>query len=71
MCAGAIVLARIPNLVFGVADPKRGGAVSIFNIVQHPDLIHRCEVISGIEEASCRFLLQDFFRQRRQQSSES
>jgi len=70
MCAGAIVLARIPQLVFGVADPKRGGAVSVFNIVQHPDLIHRCEVIAGIREEECRFILQDFFRQRRQEQKQ-
>jgi len=69
MCAGAIVLARIPLLVFGVADPKRGGAVSVFNIVQHPGLIHRCEVITGIQEEQCRFILQEFFRQRRQEKN--
>jgi tRNA(adenine34) deaminase len=67
MCAGAIVLARIPLLVYGVADPKRGGAVSVFNIVQHPGLIHRCEVVSGILEEECRAMLQEFFRKRRQE----
>lgn len=67
MCAGAIVLARIPRVVFGVSDPKRGGAVSVFNILQHQDLIHRCEVIAGIQEETCRFILQEFFRQRRQE----
>ncbi len=66
MCAGAIVLARIPRLVFGVPDPKRGGAVSVFNIVQHPDLIHRCEVTAGIRAEESLFLLQSFFQQRRQ-----
>jgi len=65
MCAGAIVLARIPTVVFGVSDPKRGGAVSVFNIVRHPDLIHRCEVIEGVLEDECRFILQDFFRNKR------
>jgi len=65
MCAGAIVLARIPTIVFGVADPKRGGAVSVFNIVQHPDLIHRAEVISGVLENECRSILQNFFREKR------
>ncbi len=68
MCAGAIVLARIPLLVFGASDPKRGGAVSLFNIVQHPNLINRCEIISGIMEEECRYVLQEFFRQRRQES---
>ena len=65
MCAGAIVLARIPTIVFGAVDPKRGGAVSVFNIVQHPDLIHRCEVISGVLEPECRTILQEFFRAKR------
>jgi tRNA(adenine34) deaminase len=65
MCAGAIVLARIPRIVFGLADPKRGGAVSVFNIVQHPGLIHRCEVTAGIEEDACRHILQSFFQERR------
>ena len=65
MCAGAIVLARIPLVVFGVADPQRGGAVSVFNILNHPNLNHRCEVVSGILEDDCRALLQDFFRKRR------
>ena len=66
MCAGAIVLARIPILVFGVADPKRGGAVSVFNIVQHPDLIHRCDVISNVLEPECKGILQNFFREKRE-----
>lgn len=65
MCAGAIVLARIPVVVFGVADPQRGGAVSVFNILNHPQLNHRPEVIQGILEDSCRSLLQEFFRRRR------
>ncbi len=66
MCAGAIVLARIPRLVFGVADAKRGGAVSVFKIVQHPDLIHRCDVTAGIKAAESLHLLQSFFQERRQ-----
>lgn len=65
MCAGAIVLARIPVVVFGVADPLRGGAVSVFNILNHPQLNHRPEVIQGVMEISCRTMLQDFFRKKR------
>jgi tRNA(adenine34) deaminase len=65
MCAGAIVLARIPVVVFGAADPQRGGAVSVFSILNHPRLNHRCEVIAGVLEEECRALLQEFFRQRR------
>ncbi len=65
MCAGAIVLARIPTVVFGVADPLRGGAVSVFNILNHPQLNHRPEVIQGVMETSCRATLQEFFRKKR------
>jgi tRNA(adenine34) deaminase len=65
MCAGAIVLARIPVVVFGVPDPKRGGAVSVFNILNHPQLNHRPEIIQGILEAPCLTLLQDFFKKKR------
>lgn len=65
MCAGAIVLARIPLVVFGVTDPMRGGAVSVFNILNHPSLIHRCDMVSGVLEEECRALLQNFFRKRR------
>ena len=69
MCAGAIVLARIPLVVFGVADPKRGGAVSVFNILNHPQLNHRPEILQGILEAPCRHLLQEFFKEKRQRSA--
>jgi len=65
MCAGAIVLARIPTVVFGVSDTQRGGGSSTFNILNHPALNHRCEVISGVLENACKTLLQDFFRARR------
>jgi tRNA(adenine34) deaminase len=65
MCAGAIVLGRIPEVVFGVADPLRGGAVSVFNILNHPQLNHRPTVISGILEEPCRAMLQAFFRKKR------
>ncbi len=65
MCAGAIVLARIPIVVFGVADPLRGGAVSVFNILNHPQLNHRPEVIQGILEEPCRAMLKEFFQKKR------
>ncbi|MEI6165840.1 MAG: tRNA adenosine(34) deaminase TadA [bacterium] len=69
MCAGAIVLARIPVVVFGVADPLRGGAISVFNILNHPQLNHRPEVIQGILENACRAMLQEFFRKKRKDKS--
>jgi len=65
MCAGAIVLARIPLVVFGARDERRGGAVSVFNILDHGALNHRCEVVEGVLADDCRRLLQDFFRERR------
>ena len=66
MCAGAIVLARIPVVVWGVNDPQRGGALSKFNILQSPDLNHRVDCIQGIAETECRSLLQEFFREKRE-----
>jgi tRNA(adenine34) deaminase len=65
MCAGAIVLARIPTVVFGAADPLRGGAVSAFNILGHPGLNHRPAVVSGVLSAECLDLMSGFFRDRR------
>lgn len=65
MCAGAIVLARIPSVIFGARDPKGGGCGSIFQILQEPLLNHRVEIVAGIKEAECRRVLQDFFENRR------
>ena len=65
MCAGAIVLARIPLVVWGLTDPLRGGAVSRFQILQSAELNHRCEVLSGVLEDECAALIKDFFKKRR------
>ncbi len=62
MCAGAIVLARIPKLVFGSADPKAGACGTLFNIVQDKRLNHLVELIPGILEPRCSALMKDFFR---------
>ena len=64
MCAGAIVLARVPLVVWGVTDPKRGGH-TVFSILNHPNLNHRPEVLPGVQEDACRDILQDFFREKR------
>ena len=64
MCAGAIVLARVPLVVWGLSDPKRGGH-SVFSILNHPGLNHRPELLTGIEQEACQAVLQDFFRARR------
>jgi tRNA(adenine34) deaminase len=65
MCAGAIVLARIPLVVWGMSDPQRGGAVSRFQILQTAELNHRSEVLSGVLEDECAALIKDFFKKRR------
>lgn len=65
MCAGAIVLARLQKVVWGCDDPKRGGARSKFEILDHADLNHRVEIRTGVMEAECKGLLQEFFRKRR------
>ena len=62
MCAGAIVLARIPRLVFGAPDPKAGACGSLMNIVQDSRLNHRVESVQGILEPRCSALLKEFFQ---------
>ena len=64
MCAGAIVLARIPLVVWGLSDPKRGGH-SVFSILNHDGLNHRPEILPGVLETECREHFQMFFRERR------
>jgi tRNA(adenine34) deaminase len=66
MCAGALVLARIKKVVWGMTDPVRGGAVSKFNILNDADLNHAVEVESGLMEDDCKALMQDFFQTLRQ-----
>jgi tRNA(adenine34) deaminase len=66
MCAGAIVLARIPTVVIGTPDPKAGAAGSVLDILAEPALNHRPEVISGVREEECAALLREFFAARRQ-----
>ena len=64
MCAGAIVLARIPTVIWGVSDPKRGGG-SVFGVFDHPGINHHPAVVEGVLEDACREVLQTFFRSRR------
>ena len=66
MCAGAILQARIPVLVFGAHNPKAGCAGSIVNLLENPMFNHRVEVISGIEQEACSALMREFFKRRRQ-----
>lgn len=64
MCAGAIILARIGTVVWGVSDPKRGGGTT-FNIFAHPGINHHPAVLTGVLEEPCKAVLVDFFRRRR------
>ncbi|MBI5865576.1 MAG: nucleoside deaminase, partial [Planctomycetes bacterium] len=66
MCAGAIVLSRIPRLVYGAHDPKAGACVSLYNITTDPRLNHRADTIGGVCEERCAELLRAFFRRRRE-----
>jgi len=65
MCAGAIVLARIPRVVYGTRDPKAGAAGSVLDVLREPALNHRPEVVAGVREGECAALLRDFFANRR------
>ena len=65
MCAGAIVLARVPRVVFGATDPKAGAAGSVFDILGEPRLNHRPQVDGGLLAAESASLLESFFAARR------
>jgi len=65
MCAGAIVQARIPRVVYGAADPKAGACHSLFQITDDPRLNHRAGVLGGVLEEDARALLQAFFARQR------
>ena len=64
-CAGALVLAKLGRLVFGANDPKAGMAGSVGDLLRHPGLNHRVEVIGGLDEEECGALLRAFFASRR------
>ena len=65
MCAGAIVLARLDRVTFGAFDDKAGMAGSVGDLLRHPRLNHRPEVVSGVMAAECGDLLKEFFARRR------
>jgi tRNA(adenine34) deaminase len=64
-CAGAIVLGRVPRVVYGTADPKAGAAGSVLDVLAEPRLNHRPQVHGGVLATECAALLVDFFRSRR------
>jgi len=65
MCAGAVVLARLPRVVFGARDPKAGACGSVLDVLAEPRLNHRPEVAGGLLAADCGELLSEFFASRR------
>ncbi len=65
MCAGAIVLARVPRVVYGARDPKAGACGSVLDVLGEPRLNHRPEVSGGLLEEECAELLSRFFSSRR------
>ena len=64
MCAGAIILARVSTVVWGVSDPKRGGG-TVFGIFDHPGINHHPEIVRGVLADESLEILQGFFRSRR------
>jgi tRNA(adenine34) deaminase len=69
MCAGAIVMARIPKVYYGAFDPKAGAHQSVFQVLAHPGNNHVPEVVSGVLAEPSGQILQDFFRKKRARPS--
>ena len=67
MCAGAIVLARLPWVIYGCTDPKAGACDTLFNITSDSRLNHRATVVGGVMATDCASMLTDFFREKRRQ----
>ncbi len=65
MCAGAIVQARIPLVVYGAADPKAGACDTLYRITSDPRLNHRAQVLGGVLADRCAAVLSDFFANKR------
>jgi tRNA(adenine34) deaminase len=66
MCAGAIVHARIPEVIWGADDPKAGACKSLFQLLQDERLNHRCEIRSGILGEACSLILKRYFQGKRE-----
>lgn len=65
MCAGAIVQARIPMVVYGTTDPKGGACHTLYSITDDSRLNHRCQVLGGVMKGDCQLMLQQFFAEQR------
>jgi tRNA(adenine34) deaminase len=71
MCMGALILARIPRLVFGTRDPKAGACGSVFDLSTESRLNHHVLVMGGVLEEECQVLLQHFFRRLRAETAQT
>ena len=69
MCAGAIVLSRLPVVVYGAADPKAGSVDTLYNLLSDTRLNHTCEVVRGVLNDHCAAILSGFFSSLRQQKN--
>jgi tRNA(adenine34) deaminase len=69
MCAGAVLAARVPRLVFGAWDEKAGAVGSVYDVLRDGRVPHRTEVVAGVDEEECAALLRDFFAGRRSGSA--
>ncbi len=67
MCAGAIVQARIPTIIYGAADPKAGACHTLYQITSDPRLNHQTTTMGGVLQEECRGILQEFFACQRDQ----
>lgn len=65
MCAGAILQARLPRLVYGATDPKAGAVTSLYQLLTDPRLNHRCDITAGVLADACGQLLTGFFQEQR------
>mgnify|MGYP001557797679 FL=1 len=70
MCGGAIVLARVPRLVYGAFDPKAGACGSVLDVIHEPRLNHRVQVTPGVLAEECGELLREFFQRKRKRAEE-
>lgn len=71
MCAGSIVMSRIPKVVYGATDPKGGCSGSLMNLLEESQFNHRAEIVKGVLEQECGDLLRNFFRELRLKKSKT
>jgi tRNA(adenine34) deaminase len=67
MCAGAIVLARVPRVVYGAVDPKAGAVATLYQLLNDARLNHRAEVVAGVRADECGAILTQYFAEKRRQ----